>query len=68
MVKRTLLDQSVFCPFDDQVMYPVPGGRGRKGATFIELSKVKKSMLTDALTVSYSSIVSKGAAKKYSPK
>jgi len=53
MVKLTLMDQSVFCTFDKTVIYPVPGGWGRKGATYIELVKIKKAMFKDALTVAY---------------
>ena len=58
MVKLTPLDQSVFCAFDRKIIYPVPGGWGKKGATFIELSKVKMAMLKDALSVAYSTTVS----------
>ena len=58
MVKLTPIDQSVFCAFDRNIIYPVPGGWGKKGATFIELSKVKMAMLKDALHVAYSTTVS----------
>jgi len=47
------LQQSVFCAFDKTVIYPVPGGWGRKGCTVFELGKVKKAMLMDALHVAY---------------
>jgi hypothetical protein len=53
MVTLTPVDQSVFCSFDKEVIFPVPGGWGRKGATFIDLKKVKKSMLADALTTAW---------------
>jgi hypothetical protein len=53
MVKLSAVDQSVFTSFDSQVFYPVPGGWGRQGATFVELRKVKKSMLRDALTAAW---------------
>jgi hypothetical protein len=53
MVKLSPLDQSVFCAFDKTIIYPVPGGWGRQGCTFIELKKVKKTMLKDALTTAY---------------
>lgn len=58
------LDQSVFCAFDKTIIYPVPGGWGRKGATIFELLKVKKSMLKDALEVVYAAIASKTTKKK----
>ena len=59
MLKLPLVEQSVFCAFDKTVIYPVPGGWGRNGATYVELKKVKKTMLKDAMTVAYSYITTK---------
>ena len=56
MVKLSPEEQSVFCAADPLSIVPVPGGWGRKGATFIELSKVKKSLFRDALTVAYCTV------------
>jgi|SRR5450755_390523 hypothetical protein len=53
MVKLSLIDQSVFCQLDKNTIYPVPGGWGRQGSTFIELRKVMKSILKDALTKAF---------------
>ena len=47
------VDQSPFCTFDKNIIYPVPNKWGLQGATYIELSKVKKEMLLDALTSAY---------------
>ncbi len=47
------IDQSVFCLYDKTIIYPVPNKWGQKGATFIELKKIKKSMCKDALTTAY---------------
>ena len=33
MVKLSLVDQSVFCSYDSTIIFPVPGGWGRGGAT-----------------------------------
>lgn len=63
MVKLSLHDQSVFCAFDKLIMYPVPGGWGRQGATYIELKKVKKAMLYDAMTVAYCMVAQKKQAE-----
>ena len=52
-LKLTLIDQSVFCAYDNTVIYPVPGGWGRQGFTTVNLKKVKKSMLKDALITAY---------------
>lgn len=55
MVTLSPVDQSVFCRVDPAVIYPVPGGWGRKGSTFIELKKVRKGVLKDALITAYCS-------------
>lgn len=65
MVKLSAVDQSVFCSFDTTVIYPVPGGWGRQGATYIELKKVKKSMLLDALTMAWKQVAPKTMVAKY---
>lgn len=65
MVKLTPEDQSVFCAFDPAVIFPVPGGWGKKGATFIELKKLRKTMLKDALTVAYCTVAPKKLAEKF---
>lgn len=67
-LKLTLIDQSVFCAFDPTVIYPVPGGWGRMGFTYVNLKKVKRSMLKDALTVAYCTTAPAALAKKYLPK
>ena len=67
-LKLTLTDQSVFCAFDNTVIYPVPGGWGRMGATSVNLKKVKKTMFKDALTVAYCTTAPPKLAEKYLPK
>ena len=59
MLKLPLIEQSVFCAFDKTIIYPVPGGWGRQGATYVELKKIKKAMLKDALTVAHNSAMLK---------
>lgn len=56
MVKLSLIDQSVFHSFDPSVFYPVPNKWGAKGATFIELSKVRPDMLRDAIAVAWETV------------
>ncbi|HTD99136.1 MAG TPA: MmcQ/YjbR family DNA-binding protein [Mucilaginibacter sp.] len=53
MVKLSLIDQSVFHSFDPTIFYPVPNKWGLQGATFVELSKVRLDMLTDAITTAW---------------
>ena len=47
------VDQSVFCSFNKSILYPVPNKWGKHGATYVELTKVPKRMLKDALTQAY---------------
>jgi predicted DNA-binding protein (MmcQ/YjbR family) len=58
------LDQSVFCAFDETVIYPVPNKWGKQGATYVELKTVRKPMLKDALTHAYNKLLAKKVAKK----
>jgi hypothetical protein len=61
------IDQSVFCSFDKTIIYPVPGGWGLKGATTVDLQKVKKSMLKDALAVAYCAKAPSTLSAKFLP-
>jgi hypothetical protein len=67
MVKLNNVDQSVFSTIDPAIFYPVPGGWGRKGATFINLKKVKKEILFDALTTAWKKAAPPALVKKYFP-
>jgi hypothetical protein len=65
VVKFTPLDQSVFCAFDETIIYPVPGGWGNQGWTTINLSSIKKTMLQDVLTTAWKTVAPKGLVKQY---
>jgi len=65
MVKLSAIDQSVFCAYNKEVIFPVPGGWGKNGATFIDLKKVKKSMLIDAITTAWKTTASPKLVEKY---
>jgi hypothetical protein len=67
MVKLSLIDQSVFCAIDKNIIYPVPGGWGRKGATLINLKKVKRSIFLDALTTAWKTTAPVKLVAKYYP-
>lgn len=54
------VDQSAFCAYDKSIMYPVPNAWGKQGATYINLKKVKKTMLRDAIRTAYNHILAKG--------
>lgn len=65
-LKLSLVDQSAFTTFDKKAIYPVPNKWGKQGWTFVELSKVKKEMIVDALTTAYCSVAPKRLAKLHS--
>ena len=67
MVKLSIIDQSVFCSLDKNVIYPVPGGWGRKGATLINLKKVTRSVFLDALTTAWKTTAPVKLVAKYYP-
>lgn len=64
MVKLSLIDQSVFNSFDPSVFYPVPNKWGLKGATFVELAKVREDMLEDAIHTAWETANSKSTKNK----
>jgi hypothetical protein len=66
MLRLPLIEQSVFCDYDEAIFYPVPGGWGKQGATFVTLAKVKTTMFKDALTVAYCGIAPKRLASMFS--
>src|SRR6476646_10168492 len=58
-IKLSEKDRSLFCAFDPAIIYPVHGTWGKQGWTIIELKKINKAMLTDALTVAYCTVAPK---------
>jgi hypothetical protein len=64
MLRLSPVDQSVFCSFDKNIIYPVPGNWGKQGCTYFELNKIKKEMLQDALTQAYCNVAPKTLAEK----
>lgn len=60
-IKLNAVDQNVFASVNPGVIFPVPNKWGLQGWTHIDLNKVKKNTLVDALTTSYY-----GAAKSMS--
>lgn len=58
-------DQSVFCAYDNVMMYPVPNAWGKKGATYVNMKKVRKDLFKDALRVAYCSKAPEKLAVRY---
>jgi hypothetical protein len=65
VLKLSIGDQSVFCLAGKDLIYPVPGGWGRQGATIVEITKVKMALFKDALTVAYCTVAPKKLADQF---
>lgn len=65
-LKFTEIEQSVFSAYDNTIIYPVPNKWGKQGWTIVELKKVKKDVLKDALRTSYCNVAPKSLSDKYS--
>ncbi len=58
-LRLSLTDQSVFCAYDREIIYPVSNKWGQQGWTFFELKKIRTDMLKDALKLAYESVQKK---------
>lgn len=58
-LKLSAIDQSVFCSFDKEIIFPVPNKWGKQGWTLVNLKKVRKDMLKDALNTAYQTVLNK---------
>ncbi len=68
VLKLSEIDQSVFCSFDNTIIYPVTGNWGKQGWTKVELKKVRKDMLKDILKTAYCEVAPKKLLEKYKQK
>ena len=57
VIKLSEVDQSVFCSIEKSTIYPVGNKWGKQGWTIIDLKKVRKDILTDALTTAYNEVI-----------
>ena len=63
-VKLNFIDQSVFCAYKKEVMYPVPNKWGKHGWTNISLLLIPQEMLHDALQTAYAEVSKPKAQSK----
>ena len=56
MIQLSPVEQSLYCKIDMEVIYPVPGGWGLKGATYIDLKKIKKPLLKEIMAIGYKKV------------
>ena len=61
-VKFSEIDQDVFSSYDKSIIFPVPNKWGRLGWTNINLEKIPKKMLKDALSTAYCEVAPKRLA------
>src|SRR5688572_16067812 len=67
VVKLSAVDQSVFCKYDSTMIYPINNKWGKQGWTIIELKKVPKKLLVDAVTTSYCQVAPEKLSKLLRP-
>jgi len=63
VIKLSPVDQSVFTDISKGALYPVQGGWGKSGFTYVDLKKVNREMMVDAVTTSYWMVRSGNRAK-----
>ncbi|MDP1676748.1 MAG: MmcQ/YjbR family DNA-binding protein [Bacteroidota bacterium] len=61
-IKLSAIDQNAFSSFDSSIIFPVPNKWGKQGWTFINLKKIRKDTLVDALTTAYCEVAPKKMA------
>ncbi|MDN3656964.1 MmcQ/YjbR family DNA-binding protein [Ferruginibacter paludis] len=55
--KLSLKEQSVFCAFDNSIIYPVKNKWGLQGWTLVDLRKIRLGMLKDIASVAYNEMI-----------
>lgn len=55
-IKLNEIDQSVFCAFNKEIIFPVPNKWGKQGWTLIDLEKVRSDLFKDALETAYNEL------------
>lgn len=63
-IKLTPEDQDLFSLHDKKAIYPVPNAWGKQGWTFVELKKVRASVMKDLMAASLDGLKKKPAKKK----
>lgn len=66
-LKLSEIDQSVFCLYKKDAVYPVPNKWGLQGWTTFELKKIPGEFMLDALDIAYKEVLKPGDKKKNKP-
>lgn len=67
VLKLSEIQQDIFSKTDKAAIYPVPNKWGKQGWTVIELKKVNKELLVDALTTAYCEVAPKKLREQVRP-
>ena len=62
VLKLPEVEQSVFCDYKPESIYPVAGAWGKQGWTVFKMKDTRKDVFADALRVSYCSVAPKALA------
>jgi predicted DNA-binding protein (MmcQ/YjbR family) len=58
-------NQSLFCSYPGNVIYPVPNKWGKQGWTLVELRKISTALMKDVLRTAYCGVAPKKLAALY---
>ena len=64
-LRLSLMDQSIFCAIDENIIYPVPNKWGKQGWTHIAISNITLEMLEGILIAAYCEVAPKKLAAPY---
>lgn len=67
-LKLSEMDQSTYCKIRPSIAVPANGAWGKKGWTILDLKKISKSILTEALKKAYSNVAPKEKIKNKTSK
>jgi predicted DNA-binding protein (MmcQ/YjbR family) len=63
-IRLSEIDQHVFSTADRQIIFPVDNKWGKQGWTLVEMTRVRKDLFADALTVAYCQVAPKKLAEQ----
>jgi hypothetical protein len=67
-LKLSVLDQSIYCKISPTIAVPATGAWGKQGWTILDLTKISKRILTEALKKAYLNVAPKEKIKTNNPK
>ena len=64
-VKLDAENQSLFCSYNSEVIYPVPNKWGKQGWTLVNLRKINTALMKEVLRTAYCGVAPKKLAALY---